>query len=258
MITSYLINLDKDKDRFAFMHANFSRLGLSFERFAAIDERTFSDNAYQQFMLERPRDGKLWLRGQMGCFLSHYHIWQKIAQGSDRFYAVFEDDVHVADDLGHLLSKTDSVPDAVDLIRLDTSTNRVKLRRQPDIVLSQRKLHRVQSTSWCTGGYIIHRRAAQRLLELPTRFHQPVDVLLFNQEESVIAPTFHVLQCYPALCVQDKHRNGAVQFGSNIEGDMEGESSSFQRLMEQLSSIPSCAYQFFYHSISGYKRIRFK
>src|SRR5688572_13693775 len=119
MIKSYLINLDKDTDRLAFMRENFSRLGLSFERFAAVDERSFSDAAYQQFMIERPRAGKLWLRGQMGCFLSHYNIWQKIAQGSDRYCAVFEDDVHIADDLGHLLSRTDSIPDAVDLIRLD-------------------------------------------------------------------------------------------------------------------------------------------
>lgn len=259
MIKSYLINLDKDPDRLAFMRANFQRLGLVFERFVAIDEKTFSDAAYQQFMAERPRKGKLWLRGQMGCFLSHYHIWQKIAQGSDRFCAVFEDDVHLANDLAQVLSVIDCIPDNVDLIRLDTSTNRIKLHRQPDVILNQRKLYRVKSTSWCTGGYIIHRRAAQRLLELPVSYHQPVDILLFNHEESVIAPTFQVLQCYPALCVQDKHLDGVVQFYSNIEiGDEIRQSLTPQRFMQQLSNMPSYLYQCLYQSVSGYRRIRFK
>lgn len=259
MIKSYLINLDKDSDRLAFMRANFQRLGLVFERFAAIDEKTFSDAAYQQFMAERPRGGKLWLRGQMGCFLSHYHIWQKIVQGPDTFCAVFEDDVHLANDLGRALSAIDSIPDNVDLIRLDTSTSRIKLRRQPDVILDQRKLYRVESTSWCTGGYIIHRRAAQRLLELPISYHQPVDILLFNHEESAIAPRFRVLQCYPALCVQDKHLDGVVQFGSNIEiGDETRQSLTLHRLINLLSNMPSYLYQCLYQSVSGYRRIRFK
>lgn len=256
MIKSYLINLDKDVDRLAFMSANFQRLGIVFERFCAIDERDFSESAYQHFMTERPRNGKMWLRGQMGCFLSHYNIWKKIAEGSDQFCAVFEDDIHIADELAQVLHNVESIPDEVDLIRLDTSTNRVKLRRQADLVLAGRRFYQVESTSWCTGGYIIHRRAAQRLLDLPMIHHQPSDVLLFNYEESSIAPTFHVLQCFPALCVQDKHLDGAVQFASNIEIDKQ--SLTLAQLLNHIPTLPSSLWQSLYQSAIGYKRIRFE
>ena len=260
MIKSYLINLDKDTARLAFMHANFQRLGLKYERFAAIDQRTFSEAAYQQFMIDRPRGGKLWLRGQMGCFCSHYALWHTIAQGPDNYCAVFEDDVHIADDLVNLLGNMDSIPGDVDLIRLDTSTNRIKLSRQVVAVMGKRKLYRVESTSWCTGGYIIHRRAARRLLELPRVYHQPVDVLLFNYENSIIAPTFSVLQCYPALCVQDKHHQGTVQLGSNIEVNhhLDDRSLGFRYFINQLVASPTNVYQFLSHSVLGYRRIRFK
>lgn len=251
MIKSYLINLDRDVKRLDFMLSNFRRLGIEVERFAAVDARSFPDAVYRQFMAERPRGGKPWLRGQMGCFLSHYAIWQKIAQGTDRFYAVFEDDVHIADGLSEVLAEVASIPDDIDLIRLDTSTNRIKLRRY-NLQLNKRNLYKVGSTSWCTGGYIIHRRAAQRLLDLPVVHHQPVDVLMFNYEESVIAPSFLVLQCLPAVCVQDKHRADLVQLGSNIETEEPlYQPPSFRRLISSL-------YQFLYHTALGYRRVRFK
>src|SRR6187549_1568147 len=114
MIKSYLINLEQDSERLAFFESNFNRLSIAFERISAVDGRKFPEQQYQDFMKERPRNNKTWLRGQMGCFLSHYTAWQKIAEGDSRFCAVFEDDIHISDDLKKVLSDDSWIPDEVD------------------------------------------------------------------------------------------------------------------------------------------------
>lgn len=219
MIKAYLINLDRDQERLAFFSANFARLGLAFERVAAVDGRTFSDADYQAFNQARPRPTKPWYRGQMGCFLSHFEAWRRIAEGEDRVCAVFEDDVHVSDDLPRVLAEDSWLPEGVDIVRLETSPNRVRLARKPFLTCHDRPAYQVRSTSWCAGGYLISRHTAQRLISLPPHQHAPTDFLLFSHADSAIAAQLTTLQFEPALCTQDKyHAGAAMRFSSNIDG----------------------------------------
>lgn len=252
----YVINLDQDTERLDFFTANFARLGIEFERIPAVDGRKFSEADYQAFMSQRPRNNKTWLRGQMGCFLSHYHAWQKIAADDERFCAVFEDDLHISDNLKKILADDSWIPDDVDLVRLDTSTNRVRLTNEPELSYARRKLYRVKSTSWCAGGYLLHRRAAQQLLALPTVAHEPADVILYNFEDSNIARKFHILQCNPALCTQDKHlASGKANFSSNIEF-ADNQPSAWQLRLSKIT--PHALIKALYRSLFGYKRIGFQ
>jgi glycosyl transferase, family 25 len=259
---SYLINLDKDTERLKFVSANFDRLGITFERISAIDGRVFSEEDYKIFMQDRPRDynrenTKKWLRGQMGCFLSHYSVWENISQGSNPFCAVFEDDIHVSDDLGEILNDDSWIPSNIDIIRLETSTNRVRLTARPVLTYMNRKLYGVKSTSWCAGAYIISRKTAQRLVELATKYHEPADVILYHFTESVVAKNFNILQFNPALCTQDKHlAEGAnsINFSSNIEFDT-AENKNLKNTIGKfaLKKIVTALYR----SVCGYKRIGF-
>ena len=256
MIKSYLINLDKDSERLDFFATNFKKLGLEFERVSATDGRTFSEEDFQTFMRARPRNNKSWMRGQMGCFLSHYRTWEKIVQGNDRFYAVFEDDVHISDDLKQLLGDDNWIPDNVDIIRLETSTNRMRLTSQPLLTYAQRKMYGIKSTSWCTGGYLISKRTAQQLLDLPVKYHQPSDVMLYNFEDSIIAKKLNMLQCCPALCTQDKHlATGSLEFSSNVELYQPKQNSLITTLQQKKASAIFNGLQ---KSLRGYKRITFQ
>ncbi len=255
MIKSYLINLNKDHDRLNFFTSNFKRLGIEFERIAAIDGRTFSEQDFQEFLKDRPRNNKSWMRGQIGCFLSHHTAWNKISQSNERFSAVFEDDVHISDDLKLILADDSWIPDEVDIIRLETSTNRVRLTLRPLLIHAERKIYGVKSTTWCTGGYIINRRTAQQLIDLPAQYHQPSDVILFNFEDSTIAKKLNILQCQPSLCTQDKHvATGSLEFSSNVE--LEPKISQLIAMPQQgnpvtiLNRLQKC--------LLGYKRITFQ
>ncbi len=257
---SYLINLDKDTDRLGFFKANFDRLDIPFERIPAVDGRTYSEQDYQDFMRTRPRNynrtqTKTWLRGQMGCFLSHFAAWEKIAAGDENFCAVFEDDIHISDDLKHILQSDSWIPQDVDVIRLETSTNRVRLRSQPLLTFRNRKLYSVNSTSWCAGAYIISKKTAQKLIDLEEQYHEPADVILYHFEESAVAKKLTILQFNPALCTQDKHlAQGKVQFSSNIEFDRDVKPSLKSRLRK---FSPATIATGIYRSLSGYRRISF-
>jgi glycosyl transferase family 25 len=262
MMKSYLINLDKDTDRLAFFSANFSRLEMEVERISAIDGRVFSEEDYHKFMQDRPRSynrekTKTWLRGQMGCFLSHYTVWEKIAQGSNLFCAVFEDDIHVSDDLKEILDDDSWIPNDVDIIRLETSTNRIRLTARPVLTYLNRNLYGVKSTSWCAGAYIISRKTAQQLVALAAQYHEPADVILYHFTESVIAKELNILQFNPALCTQDKHLakgSRSVNFSSNIEFDS-NDSKNLKATLEQYSL--KRIFIALYRSLCGYKRIGF-
>lgn len=255
MIPSHLINLDQDVERLAFIAATFRRLGIDFERTPAVDGRLFCEADYQQFMASRPRHGKPWLRGQMGCFLSHYSVWQEIARSRDRFHAVFEDDIHASDDLKEILADDGWIPDEVDVIRLETSTNRVLLTARPLLSHAGRPMFGVRSTSWCAGAYLINRRTAQQLVGLSAIHHQPADAMLYSFEESIIARALNILQMNPAPCTQDKHlATGNIRFSSNIEAPP----SPAERLQSGARRIsPVAVIRALVRSLSGYKRIGF-
>ncbi len=260
MMKSYLINLDKDSARLDFFKSNFDRLGIPFERISAIDGRTFSEDDYQQFMQSRPRNynrtqTKPWLRGQMGCFLSHYAVWKKIANGTESFCAVFEDDIHVSDTLNLVLQSDTWIPPEVDIIRLETSTNRVRLSSKPVLNYNNSNLYKVKSTTWCTGAYIINRKTAQRLLELSEKYHEPADVMLYHFKESVLANDLQILQFNPALCTQDKHlAQGKTNFSSNVELDTPTNINIADSLKKY---SPTAVLTAIYRSLYGYRRISF-
>ncbi len=256
MIKSYLINLDKDSERLNFITANFKKLGIEFERIAAIDGQTFSEQAFQEFLKVRPRNNKSWMRGQMGCFLSHYAAWEKVSQGNERFYAVFEDDIHISDDLKKILNDDSWIPDDIDIIRLETSTNRVRLTSQPLLTHAKRKIFGVKSTSWCAGGYLINRRTAQQLVNLPAQYHEPSDVILYNFDDSIIAKELNILQFHPALCTQDKHlATGNLKFSSNIE--LSAPKKASRLILKLRQANPISVIGGLYRSLRGYKRIGF-
>ena len=62
-----------------------------------------------------------WLPGEVGCFLSHFEIWRRIASGNEPWAAVFEDDLRVSTDLGRLLRSHDWIPSDADIVRLEAN-----------------------------------------------------------------------------------------------------------------------------------------
>ncbi len=219
MIKTLVLNLDRSPDRLEAIGAQFKAMGVPFERMSAVDGKAASEEDFQKFCSTR-NACNTWNRGKMGCFLSHYNAWQIAANSPDPYTAVFEDDMHLSPSLKEFLETDSWIPRECEIVRLETSTNRIWLGNDVLATKAGREVKRVKSTTWCTGGYIISRDAARKLLALPENTHDSVDYFLFCFEKSDVPKSLHISMVSPALCVQDKFNhedNKNIRFFSEID-----------------------------------------
>lgn len=255
---SYIINLDRNPERLAAIGTRFAVLGIAFDRIRAVDARALPSDEVDAFRRRSP--SMPWVHaGQIGCFLSHLDAWRSIAAGAAPYAAVFEDDVHVSDDMALFLADT-APPVAADILRLETSTNRVRLgaiegRAGQGAAWHGRAIRSVRSTTWCTGGYVLSREAARRLAALPEGAYQPVDWMLFCFEQSPVARDLAIAQVQPALCIQDRFFHvdpRRVRFSSEIEAGLPAETLAARLWFYTRNLAPAV-----WKTLAGYERVTF-
>lgn len=206
MIKSYLINMQRSSDRLQAMSARFDALGLPFERIAAVDGATLTDEQIADFVRERPLEGsgdtfstgpRKWTASNIGCFLSHQAAWRIAADSADAYTAIFEDDMHLSDTLPALLASTDWLPGGNSIVRLEPSYNRIKLHAKVADVAG-RQLRPVRPSTYqhcwpvCAGALIVSRDAARLLLAAQARWHTMADIFVRLERVASGAPTVHV------------------------------------------------------------------
>ncbi len=253
MIKSYVINLKQDVGRMEVINARFQELDLPFTRIDAVDGRLMSNAAFDAFVKARQSKEGGWGRGQAGCFLSHYMVWTEIAQGTAQCAAIFEDDVHLARSISVVFKDDLWLPDLFDIVRLETSTNRV--------LLDRRTVHQ-WATVHCTG---CGRRAGApapifsvaKGLEKSSPFHRHAIIasitFYFLLKNNSVAQDLIIYQISPALATQDKfleQKNAAFGFTSNIEAH-----SLKDRICVVLKKLTPLV---LYKSFRGFKRVRFQ
>jgi glycosyl transferase family 25 len=219
MISCYLINLDRSPDRLAFIANRLRTLGVDYTRIVAIDGSLLTDAEGAAFIAARPRDGRSWSAGQIGCFMSHTGAWRNIAEASASYGLVIEDDIHLSDATLAFLKNLDWVPADADIVRIE-GTGQWLLLGAGAATPEGRSVHRVRSSAWGAGAYILSKAAAKKLLAVEPVLHTPVDHFLYNVADSVVARSLTTYQVTPALAEQDKFKAdqaGAKGFGSGIE-----------------------------------------
>ncbi|TAK49204.1 MAG: glycosyltransferase family 25 protein [Xanthobacteraceae bacterium] len=218
-IPAHVVNLDRSPDRLALMRETFERLGLGFSRLAAVDGAGLSPDQTAAFLAQHP--GHRWLTGEIGCLLSHYAFWQAVAAGPAAHGAVFEDDVRLSPRLAALLADSAWIPADADLVKLETSGQKVALATTAEPARDTFALHRLHSQHLRTAGYIVSRAAARRLVDLFPSMDGPVDLMLFDPAHRIF-PQFAVYQLVPAVCIQIAHHEGdadRARIGSVIQKD---------------------------------------
>ncbi len=197
----FVINLDRSRDRLAHVTAEFDRIGVAFERIAAIDAWQRQD--LSQVLMHA---GKMPWRlsgSETACLLSHRACWSKLAAGDDAYGAIFEDDVVFAAKAGPLLADGSWIPANAEIVKLETFLHRTKVGLRSVAAghgFSASRLHAVHIGS---AGYIVSKQAAGALLSATEKIDVPVDHVLFNPAVEPVASKV-VYQLRPALCVQEE------------------------------------------------------
>jgi glycosyl transferase family 25 len=203
-LKAYVINLDRSADRLDHMRAELGRVGVEFERIAAVDGSVLEQRELDAFCRARSAaKPQGWLAGEVGCFLSHFDAWRRIAAAEHAWAAVLEDDLRVSRDLAPLLASTDWIPADADAVRLEANRSMRLSKPRPIAATPGRYVYRAISGTTGAGAYILSRSAAKRLLATPPESHTGVDVFLFKPKMSRIAKELRRYQVVPAVSVQD-------------------------------------------------------
>ena len=102
----FVINLDRSPERFARIAADLTRLGVSFERFAAVEGREIDPDTSPHFsrrQYER-RHGKRPTPCEIGCYLSHMGALRRFLDSGAEFGLILEDDAILGDTLPGVLT----------------------------------------------------------------------------------------------------------------------------------------------------------
>ena len=203
----FLINLASSQDRLSRMRDVFAAQGLSFERIDAVDAASLSEDVIRDIVLPAvSKHARNLTPTEIGCYLSHKKAWETaLSRGLD-YAAIFEDDIHLAPDAGKLLSAaTDWLPEGADLIKLETLAMPTHVSRAGKILMATpHRLKKLLSSHYGAAGYIVSRRAMERLCAASDPLPLPVDDVIFGAHYRVFGG-LRAYQIDPAICVQDQY-----------------------------------------------------
>jgi collagen beta-1,O-galactosyltransferase len=179
---TFVINLKRRPDRQRRMQAALNLLGIEAEMWTAVDGRQLTADAltrqnitflpnYRDPFHQRPMT-----YGEIGCFLSHYHIWQHVLHNQLDRVLILEDDVrfeaNFKSQLHRLLESIRDVP--YDLLYLGR-----KPQTPTQIELAVNSWAVRPAYSYWTIGYVLSQAGARKLIEgRPLSRLLPVDEYL--------------------------------------------------------------------------------
>ncbi len=175
MLPLYVINLATSTARRDRICARLQALGLDFELFQAVDGRQsphplfarYNDAKRQRYRRKRLSGGEL------GCFASHFLLWQKCVDLQQPII-VMEDDVEVSDRMAEAITEAERQIEELRYLRLAGTS----LHRRPYKVIGKAgKFDLVDHIRGPSGTlcYVISPAAAQALLAHASEWFVAVD-----------------------------------------------------------------------------------
>lgn len=178
----FVINLDSSPERYQHAEQQLLALGITPQRYAAVYGKDLTpeqvdacyDTAANLQYFRRSLSP-----GELGCYLSHRGIWQKMVDEQIPLAIVLEDDIDVDPRL----------PAAIQTLTTLTGWDHIKLSDDRDAAGYQEKpldatfrLANFKQIPNCTTGYAVTLSGAKKMLSRP-RFFRPVDIdLQFGAE----------------------------------------------------------------------------
>ncbi len=166
----YVINLNRDKARWAEVGAQFKAVGLPCERMAAVDAK--SENFRRRYWDGR-KHARLDTMGQLACIASHMHVLTSAMLAGHKRIAVFEDDVVFHADFWERVSVIEELRVGWDIVYLGASQSTWDGVERNE----QSKFYRPKHT-FGTWAMVIDMRVALELIDLYSKVLAAVDVML--------------------------------------------------------------------------------
>ncbi len=174
----FVINLARSPDRRRAMAGRLDELGLVHEFFAAVDGATLTEADLENY----DREARLKAFGcdlqpnEIGCYLSHYRIYEKIVAENIPRALILEDDLDFSGDLPAILDSLAAAPAEWELVRL--SGLRARRGRKIAEIAPGYRVVRLLDVACGAQAYLLNRQGAGKLVDYGKKITRQVDVML--------------------------------------------------------------------------------
>ncbi len=208
MLPVFVINLPQELERRRHMEAELARVGLTAEFVPGVDGSRLREEDWRRYDKETSLQvyGVDMLAGEIGCYLSHYRLLQRMLDENLDVALILEDDVRFEDDFPDVLAALMQAPRDWLLVRLSTSrrtsadwaANRGRAVAQ---LTPRYRLLRLGTHVLGAGAYLVTRAGAQRLVDYGCKIVMPIDHTMDRYWENGIKP--YVVSPFPVQQRQD-------------------------------------------------------
>ena len=175
----FVISLARAAHRREAMRERLNALGLQYEIIDAIDGAALNPADYENRLRQdkfRRKFGRNMLSGEIGCYLSHYQLWQRIVAEKTPCALVLEDDAALDEDLFSVVCAISNLQWHWGVILLSCETQKTPGRVLATIGDKNWRLILCSRRLVSTAGYVISQQGARELLEHCREINAPIDV----------------------------------------------------------------------------------
>ena len=177
---TYLINLDRSRDRLAVMTQRMSEIGIAAERVSGVEGAKLKADSINTAIPNYKYPRSL-TRGEIGCFLSHRKCWEIFVQSGDDWALILEDDCIFHKAASRYLTNIDWIPSGCQLVHFYYAKSAPVYSDKTVKLADGNHLYRTKiSLPVGAYAYFISREAALKALELSQVIEEPVDNFLFG------------------------------------------------------------------------------
>lgn len=174
----FVVSLERCPERRAAMHHRLSSAGLEYQFFSGVDGKKLKKSDYgHRWRGEwwRVMRGRQLSPGEIGCFLSHWNLWEQLVLTQTSCAIVLEDDCILSDDFAAVVAEILAVEWKWDIVLLSARKRYAIDKMLCKIGDNGRRLVRFKRRVGTTGAYLIHLHAARRLVDYCYEIRAPID-----------------------------------------------------------------------------------
>ena len=173
----FVVSLARAVERREWMREQLKQKGIRAEMLDAVDGNNLDLSQYRNRLNTehwRVLRGRELNRGEIGCFLSHYQLWESLAANKTECALVLEDDTMLDENFAEVAAAAANVNWRWDVILL-SSRKRYKVDRVLCELPHGRRLVRYDKRVGTTRAYLITLGGAQKLLGICRDISAPID-----------------------------------------------------------------------------------
>ncbi len=179
MTDIFVVNLEHSVERKEYISAQLDSMPVKYEMFPAVnghESRLSILDMYDDGLSQAYRSKSL-TKGQIGCYASHYLLWQKCVE-LNKPIIVIEDDIAI--DKKRFIEFYDLVPELdskYEFVRLSAHRRR-KARLTTIETIGNLSIHRASKGHMSTMGYFLTPNGAKKFLKYSTAWYMAVDIYM--------------------------------------------------------------------------------